>query len=200
MNNLPQHLGQNTVAEYVTREMLAERRKTIRERESQVAADLEAKHKAEEANRLAEEEQKTFQKIRAKRPPAHLALDAAASAAKKRKCQASLDRARRIFGNGPDKFRAVVFAVCKYYGLVPLQILSHTHLIHIAKGRQMVMYLCVVDLKYSTTLIGRFLGRDHSTVTHARQKVDALLQAADPAISEAIVSIRNMIKGGSYAG
>ncbi len=60
--------------------------------------------------------------------------------------------------------------------------------------RQVCMYLCVKDLKYSTTKTGRCFNRDHSTVVHAVRKVETLMTSAE--FAAAVDEIRQEIREG----
>lgn len=63
----------------------------------------------------------------------------------------------------------------------------------VAAARQMAMYLCHVLLEISMTDVGRYFGRDRTTVAHACAVVEDLRD--DPAIEREIASLEQAIFG-----
>ena len=64
----------------------------------------------------------------------------------------------------------------------------------IALPRQVAMYLCCVMTEQSSTDIGRaFGGKDHSTVLHARKKIEKKVEE-DPFFLELINKLQSDIK------
>jgi chromosomal replication initiator protein len=67
-------------------------------------------------------------------------------------------------------------AVCRYYGVSMLDLLSHRRTRDINVPRQVAMYLCRTLTAHSYAQLGRrFGGRDHTTVIHSAQKIEGLL-------------------------
>ena len=63
-------------------------------------------------------------------------------------------------------------------------------------NRQIAMYLASHVGRWSTTVIGRFYGgRDHSTVVHSIQRIEAL-QESDPEIEALLSDLKSKIVGG----
>ena len=71
----------------------------------------------------------------------------------------------------------IMSAVCKYFNVSEGDILSSRRNREIATARQVAMYLTRELTQLSTTRIGDFFGgRDHTTVMHACDKIEELLQ------------------------
>ena len=67
--------------------------------------------------------------------------------------------------------------VSRYFGVSTSDILSKRRTQEIAMARQVAMYLTRELTSYSTTRIGDFFGgRDHTTVMHACEKIEELIQ------------------------
>ena len=95
----------------------------------------------------------------------------------------------------PDKPREItpqliIDVVCEHFHITKEQMISKSRSNDIAKPRQIAMYLCKnmtgVSLENIAELLG---GRDHSTVIHGINKVEAELQT-----NEATVNLLNTIK------
>ena len=95
----------------------------------------------------------------------------------------------------PDKPREItpqliIDVVCEHFHITKDQMISKSRSNDIAKPRQIAMYLCKnmtgVSLEYIGELLG---GRDHSTVIHGINKVEAELQS-----NETTVNLLNTIK------
>jgi chromosomal replication initiator protein len=87
-------------------------------------------------------------------------------------------------------FDAIVSAVCERFALRPADLRSRRRSKHVARPRQVAMYLCRQLLNASLPHIGELFGRDHTTVlhavttTHRRLKDDVGLQAIVAAIEQ----------------
>ena len=95
----------------------------------------------------------------------------------------------------PDKPREItpqliIDVVCEHFHITKEQMISKSRSNDIAKPRQIAMYLCKNMTGVSLENIGELLGgRDHSTVIHGINKVEAELQT-----NEATVNLLNIIK------
>ncbi len=84
--------------------------------------------------------------------------------------------------------------VAEHYSIRMSDMHSPKRNIHIARPRQIAMYLCKQATTTSLPEIGRkFGGRDHTTVIHAVRKIDELL-LKDKEISEDIRLLRRMLE------
>jgi len=80
--------------------------------------------------------------------------------------------------------------VCEHFHITKEQMISKSRSNDIAKPRQIAMYLCKNMTGVSLENIGELLGgRDHSTVIHGINKVEAELQT-----NEATINLLNTIK------
>lgn len=78
-----------------------------------------------------------------------------------------------ISPNTPNKItpQHILDVVCEHLSVKPEDIKSKKRNEDIVIPRQIVMYLCSEYTDYSSTKIGEFLGKDHSTVLHGVQKL-----------------------------
>ena len=84
----------------------------------------------------------------------------------------------------------IIDVVCEHFHITKEQMISKSRSNDIAKPRQIAMYLCKNMTGVSLENIGELLGgRDHSTVIHGINKVEAELQT-----NEATVNLLNTIK------
>lgn len=68
-------------------------------------------------------------------------------------------------------------AVCRHFGMTLMDILSVRRMQHIARARQIAMWLSRHTTHLSLPQIGRaFGGRDHTTVLYACSRIDQLTQ------------------------
>lgn len=72
--------------------------------------------------------------------------------------------------------RTIVRDVSMFYGVPEREIMTSDRLGHIVRARQIAMYLARTLTPYSLHDVGRRLGRDHSTVVHAMDRIRALLE------------------------
>ena len=96
------------------------------------------------------------------------------------KREITVDRAKDalkdvISPNTPTKItpQHIMDVVCEHLNIKPEEIKSRKRNEEIVIPRQMVMYLCSKYTDYSSTKIGEFLNKDHSTVLHGVQKMEA---------------------------
>ncbi|MEO6508813.1 MAG: chromosomal replication initiator protein DnaA [Patescibacteria group bacterium] len=83
----------------------------------------------------------------------------------------------------------IVKSVCIYYNIKQSYIKGPSRVEHIALARQIIMYLFVKELGMKLTDAAFFLKRrDHTTVIHARDKIDHLLMT-DENFKEQVVTI-----------
>lgn len=75
----------------------------------------------------------------------------------------------------PVSISMIVGAVCDYYGVKLIDLMSHRKTADITRPRQVAMYLARKMTPKSQPDIGRrFGGRDHTTVLHGVKKIEAL--------------------------
>ncbi len=77
--------------------------------------------------------------------------------------------------NTPNKItpQHIMDVVCEHFKVRPEEIKSKKRNEEIVIPRQIVMYLCSKYTEYSSTKIGDFLGKDHSTVLHGVSRLEA---------------------------
>ena len=97
-----------------------------------------------------------------------------------------MQRASRM---GPLRISDIQRAVESHFGLTKLEILSRRNIRHLARARQIGMYLSSVLTLNPINEIGRRFGRDHSTVAHGIRAIENLL-TRDPAIQSAVAAIK----------
>lgn len=122
-----------------------------------------------------------------------LAVDRAAAAARRQYAHYV-----HIVGQSFNKGRLVEpvqRAVCKYYGVTHIDLISNRRTARIVRARQVAMYLAKILTTRSFPEIGRqFGGKDHTTVLHAVNKIGVLLPA-DPQLATEIAHIRRTLEG-----
>lgn len=81
--------------------------------------------------------------------------------------------------------RDIQRAVCRLYGMDPMDMISSRRQAKIVRPRQIAMYLARALTPKSYPEIGRrFGGRDHTTVLHAERKIAELIQRDDALAAE----------------
>jgi len=79
------------------------------------------------------------------------------------------------------EIRHIIRVVSVLSGISIAELMSERRARHIARPRQVIMYLAKIHLGLSLPKIGRAIGnRDHTTVMHAHRKIDRLLRVGDP--------------------
>jgi chromosomal replication initiator protein len=113
----------------------------------------------------------------------------------------SVDDARDILkdtivndDSNPVRAETVQRIVAAKYSVEVKEIKGHQRTASIALPRQVAMYLCCTMTELSSTDIGRaFGGKDHSTVLHARKKIEKKVEE-DPFFLELINKLQSDIK------
>lgn len=91
--------------------------------------------------------------------------------------------------------RHYVRAVSTLSGIGIGELLSPRRARHIARPRQVIMYLAKKHLGLSLPTIGRSLGnRDHTTIMHGCRKIERLLRAGDPELTEFVAKCEAVIE------
>jgi chromosomal replication initiator protein len=89
--------------------------------------------------------------------------------------------------------KLIVDIVAKQFGLTPGQLLGRRHLPHIVLARHIAMLLCLEELQgASLKQVGRWFGRHHTTVLHARDVMCRKI-AADCAFAKEVEELRRII-------
>lgn len=122
------------------------------------------------------------------------------SEAKLKKTQITEDLIQLIMGKGVDlnnrhpKASAsdVVTAITKHYSVKKRDLLGSSRARVIAIPRQILMYLLRTELNLPFQEVGRVVGRDHTTVMHAVDKITHLA-SSDVQIRQDILGIKNML-------
>lgn len=70
---------------------------------------------------------------------------------------------------------SLIGAVCLEYGITEQKLKSKTRLGHIVEARTIVAYHLHKTLKYSSTVAGKMINRDHSTILHLCNKAQDLM-------------------------
>lgn len=97
----------------------------------------------------------------------------------------------------PPTIRHIQNVVCAYYGICHVQLLSRRRAWSVVIPRQVAMYLCKTLTTKAFPYIGRaFDGRDHTTVMHAVERVEAKC-AADPEFAAVVDRLRRHLSGES---
>ena len=86
----------------------------------------------------------------------------------------------------------LISAVAKYFSLKKRSIMGTSRSRPIARPRQILMYLMRIELQLPLEEVGRLIGRDHTTVMHAVDKITHLA-SSDVKIREDIRGIKNML-------
>jgi len=90
--------------------------------------------------------------------------------------------------------------VCRDYGVSLLDLTSRRRDRAIIPPRQLAMWLCRHTTPSSLPEIGRAFGkRDHTTVMHAMQRIEARL-AADRMFAIRVLRLRRTVESGETAG
>ncbi|MEK7188632.1 MAG: helix-turn-helix domain-containing protein, partial [Patescibacteria group bacterium] len=124
------------------------------------------------------------------------------SEARLKKIAITEDLVKSLIGKGEEtnnlKSKAappdVISAVSKYYSLNKRVLLGESRTKTIALPRQILMYLLRLELGLPLEEVGRLIGRDHSTVIHAVDKITSLA-SLDVNVREDILRIKNAFWG-----
>lgn len=74
--------------------------------------------------------------------------------------------------------REIAALVAERHGVTVADLKSASHARKFAWPRQEAMALTLATGRFSTTRVGQFYNRDHTTVIHARRAYEARVQAA----------------------
>ena len=86
----------------------------------------------------------------------------------------------------------VISAVSKHFSLNKKSLLGTSRSRPVARPRQVLMYILRIDLRLPLEEVGRIVGRDHTTVMHAVNKITHMA-SNDVNIREDIRGIKNML-------
>ena len=86
----------------------------------------------------------------------------------------------------------VISAVSKHFSLNKKSLLGASRSRPVARPRQVLMYILRIDLGLPLEEVGRIVGRDHTTVMHAVNKITHMV-SSDVNIREDIRGIKNML-------
>ena len=90
--------------------------------------------------------------------------------------------------------KTIMRVVAEKYAIDASELRGRTRAVSIAVPRSLAMYLCCAMTELSSTDIGRaFGGKDHSTVLHARKKIEKKIEE-DPFFLELINRLQADIK------
>jgi chromosomal replication initiator protein len=89
--------------------------------------------------------------------------------------------------------RDITDGVCTRFGLTREEIRGPARQRAVARPRQILMYLAREMTGQSLPQIGRYLGRDHTTILHGVRRINTLI-AGQPYLAEAITECRNIIE------
>lgn len=91
----------------------------------------------------------------------------------------------------PPAAARVISVVASCFGTTSEAVAGRSKMRHIVRARQVAAYVIAQDFAASSTTVGLWLGRDHSTILHAIRSVRRALDAGDPAITQAIETVRH---------
>ena len=77
----------------------------------------------------------------------------------------------------PHPCSRIINEVCHEHGITRDELISPSRVLHLARIRQLAMWRCR-QAGVSLPAIGRYFGRDHTTVLHAVRKIDAEINGA----------------------
>lgn len=101
--------------------------------------------------------------------------------------------AYRRAGQQPVKLQAIKEAVADFYEIDVADLDAATRFRHIARPRQVAMWLARLLTRLSLPQIGRYFGgRDHTTVMHAVRTIDRLLER-DELLQDDVAIIRSAL-------
>jgi chromosomal replication initiation ATPase DnaA len=77
----------------------------------------------------------------------------------------------------PKTLRKIVRAACKHFNITFADLIATGRVLQRVRQRQIIIYLCRTNTKFSYPQIGRVLGgRDHSTIIHAFERAEHRMQ------------------------
>lgn len=120
-----------------------------------------------------------------------------------KKVEVSEDLIKILIGRGDDKISVqkrsqnpgeVIEVVCKHFNVSKKAILGPARSRIIARPRQILMYLLRIELGLALEEVGRIVGRDHSTVIHAVDRITSLA-SINVQIREDMLGIKKALWG-----
>lgn len=105
----------------------------------------------------------------------------------------------KLLGSTSEKKRVlhpdtVVDVVCSFYNIKPTQLRGSKRDSIFVKPRHMCMFLLKEDVKLTLLEIGNLLGgRDHTTVMHGVEKIEALLKSQEERVVSEVSFLRNKL-------
>ncbi len=91
----------------------------------------------------------------------------------------------------PEK---IIFIVSTVYGIRKEDLLGKSQAQEYSLPRQIAMYLCRQHLRLPYQKIGRFFGRDHSTVMTSIQQIEKKITSSDPELLSSLSEIKTKIE------
>lgn len=88
----------------------------------------------------------------------------------------------------------IVRACAEHFSLPTSRIRGNSAIGSIIRARHVAMFLCRVDARRSYTEIGRFFGRDHTTVMGADRKIFALRESGDRVVEDDLKQVRRLLE------
>lgn len=88
--------------------------------------------------------------------------------------------------------RDIEIAICDRFKLTPAELRGQSRKRCYARPRQITMYLALRMTNNGLSAIGRYFDRDHTTVIHAKRKIERLL--AKPRFAELVAACRNAVQ------
>lgn len=85
----------------------------------------------------------------------------------------------------------------EYFGLTPDQIRNQRRSRNLIIARQVVMYLCDQLTSKSLPEIGKFLGRDHTTILHGARQIETAVERGDKQIIAHVNILKNCLITGA---
>ena len=128
----------------------------------------------------------------AKEPEPELAIEPEPTATIQNLPPEELINVRHLTRNYPT-LREIINAVARHFGVSAVEILADRREKRIVQPRQIVCWLACELTPHATTIIGRYLNKDHTTVISARRKIDRLISEAHP-IAEDVIILREKLK------
>ena len=96
--------------------------------------------------------------------------------------------------SSPFRVTLIIDAVCHVAGVRKTDLFSQRRTLDVMLPRQVAMYLARHLTGRSLPDIGsRMGGRDHTTIHHGVEKVASLLAAGDPAASELVAAVKELL-------
>jgi chromosomal replication initiation ATPase DnaA len=96
--------------------------------------------------------------------------------------QVCLECGQHVFATQHNMMRSIISRIAAGYGLSYDEVTGTSRQRHIVAGRNHV-YAALIECGFSSAAVGRYMGRDHSTVLHGaaqhRERVAEILKRAE---------------------